>query len=26
MSTPCMPVVGKAANQITWNHFLFGRL
>src|SRR4051794_584192 len=22
-SVPCMPVVNRAVNQITWNHFLF---
>jgi hypothetical protein len=22
-SVPCMPVVSKAGNRVTWNHFLF---
>ena len=25
-SVPGMPVVGKAANRITWNHFFVGKL
>src|SRR3954463_5671063 len=23
-SVPCMPVVNRAVNRVTWNHFLFG--
>ena len=22
-SVPCMPAMGRAGNQVTWNHFLF---